>query len=77
MLFILTPDYYYNSQLLKTFSQTLSCLQGVPGEMEQVQPLLYGARGQKGGVQHPHHRVKSWGERTAGAKSTQTHQSGA
>lgn len=50
------------------------CSQRVPGEMEQVQPLLSGARGQKWCLQQARDRAECWGEAAAAAQSTPTHQ---
>lgn len=63
------------SKLLQLHCIKFPCWQGVLCEMEQVQSLLSGARGQEGGVQHPHHRVEPWREGRAGAQRPQTHQS--
>lgn len=52
----------------------IPCSQSVPGEVDQVQPLLSGARGQEGGLQQTWGRADCWGEGAEGAQSNQTHQ---
>lgn len=67
----------FNLTLTQTHWLTLTRvlhLQSVPGEMEQVQPVLSGARVQEGGVQQIRGRADRWGEGAAGAQSDQTHQ---
>lgn len=50
------------------------CWQSVPGEVEQIQPVLSGAGGQQGGLQHTGDRAECRGEGAAGAQSGPTFQ---
>lgn len=50
------------------------CLQSVPGEMEQIQPLLSGTWSQQGGLQPTRDGAECRGEGTARAQGPQAHQ---
>lgn len=53
-----------------------SFVQGVVCTMEQIQPVLLGARGAKGGLQQGRDGGERWGPAAAGAESAQTNQGG-